>query len=263
MTFNQVEVAPKLLQLIRKNFGTDKKTLTYKRASEDLGYKASYSRPMAHVCNLLDAAAALAGVPLLALVAVRDASEDINPEAFKREFGARREQIVARSRSHLFTDSDFDLIKKALFDLGSRGDQKAWAYIERVYPGDLLYLRLIGAECAQPYDAINDIGSDMATGGLETGFVYARDSRVRNAVLTRAAGKCEYCEQPGFLKPDGSRYLETHHVIALAKDGADRVTNVIAVCSNDHREAHFGVRAQELEADMIRKLKEICRINIA
>jgi hypothetical protein len=40
-------------------------------------------------------------------------------------------------------------------------------------------------------------------------------------------------------------------VIALANDGEDRVTNVIALCPNDHREAHFGERRDEIEAQMV------------
>jgi predicted HNH restriction endonuclease len=56
------------------------------------------------------------------------------------------------------------------------------------------------------------------------------------------------------------RYLETHHVIFLAHDGADKPTNVIALCPNDHREAHFGKRSAGIEAEMILKLKATCRV---
>ena len=56
------------------------------------------------------------------------------------------------------------------------------------------------------------------------------------------------------MKPDGTRYLESHHVIALANDGEDRLTNVIALCPNDHREAHFGERRDYIESRMILKL---------
>ena len=56
------------------------------------------------------------------------------------------------------------------------------------------------------------------------------------------------------MKPDGSLYLESHHVIALANDGADRPTNVIALCPDDHREAHFGRRSEELERRMVATL---------
>jgi predicted HNH restriction endonuclease len=59
------------------------------------------------------------------------------------------------------------------------------------------------------------------------------------------------------LVENGERYLECHHIIALAKDGADRLTNVIALCPNDHREAHFGKRRKKLEVEMIQKITKI------
>lgn len=50
--------------------------------------------------------------------------------------------------------------------------------------------------------------------------------------------------------------LETHHIIALAKDGADRITNVIGLCADHHREAHFGALREELEKKMITKVSK-------
>lgn len=77
--------------------------------------------------------------------------------------------------------------------------------------------------------------------------IYKRDLRVRAFVLHRAGGKCEFCGELGFLLPSGDRYLETHHIIRLASQGPDTVSNVIALCANDHREAHFGKNAEMLE----------------
>jgi hypothetical protein len=37
------------------------------------------------------------------------------------------------------------------------------------------------------------------------------------------------------------------------QDGADRLTNVIARCPNDPREAHFGKRCEEIERKMTLK----------
>ena len=39
---------------------------------------------------------------------------------------------------------------------------------------------------------------------LAHAFSYARDPRVRAAVIARANAKCELCDEPGFLKPDGT-----------------------------------------------------------
>ena len=78
---------------------------------------------------------------------------------------------------------------------------------------------------------------------------------MRAAVKQRANGKCEYCGEEGFKCEDGTRYLECHHILALADEGADRMINVIAICPRDHREAHFGERHSEIEAEMIAKVK--------
>lgn len=69
------------------------------------------------------------------------------------------------------------------------------------------------------------------------GFV--RSPEVRRRVLARASGRCEHCDRPGFVTISGSLYLETHHVIPLCEGGEDATTNVVALCPDDHRRAHF------------------------
>ncbi|MGA8670336.1 MAG: hypothetical protein WB679_10695 [Terracidiphilus sp.] len=53
-----------------------------------------------------------------------------------------------------------------------------------------------------------------------------------------------------------------HHSRAVAQmcdllDAAACLTNVIALCPNDHREAHFGKGAKEIERKMILILKRL------
>jgi predicted restriction endonuclease len=126
-----------------------------------------------------------------------------------------------------------------------------------LYPGNLLFLRLIGEYSNARSNAIDDLGTDTPDRLRAEVWTYARDPKVREAVIARAKGRCEFCGQLGFVKLDGTRYLESHHVIALADDGEDRVTNVIALCPNDHSEAHFGQRREEIEAQMIVKLRAL------
>jgi hypothetical protein len=192
----------------------------------------NHSRAIAHMCNLLDAAACLAGIPLLALVVVHDKAGKINPKAWNGKYSTWREAIISRSLNYQFGRADFDAISRAINDLGSRGDINAWKYLEDLYPGDLLYRRLTGTYTDTQSNAINDIGTDAPDRTKLEVWSYARDPRVRDAVLRRAKGKCESCGKLGFMKPDGTRYLEAHHIIALAKDGADMPTNVIALCPN-------------------------------
>jgi hypothetical protein len=109
--------------------------------------------------------------------------------------------------------------------------------------------------------AINDIadpsdGNDDPEYRKRMAGAYVRDPLVRRKVLKRANGRCEFCGQTGFLNRSGEPYLETHHVISLAEQGVDRVTNVIALCPNDHRRAHFGSDWKELQAEFLKKLKD-------
>jgi len=105
--------------------------------------------------------------------------------------------------------------------------------------------------------AIDDLG-DVPIGVNEPGRHesmnngYRRDHLVREYVLRRANGKCEYCHQDGFVTRSGTPYLETHHIIALATNGPDTTHNVIALCPKHHREAHYGRDAEKLESDFLR-----------
>src|SRR4051812_7244828 len=88
----QHQDARKLLSIISSALANGNK-LTYRKAAESMGRKPAqnHSRAIAQMCDLLDAAACLAGVPLLALVAVRAESGEINEKAWAVEYGARRE----------------------------------------------------------------------------------------------------------------------------------------------------------------------------
>ena len=67
----------------------------------------------------------------------------------------------------------------------------------------------------------------------------ARSRAIHLYVLRRANGRCEGCEASApFRKPDGSPYLEPHHVTRLADEGPDHPARVIALCPNCHRRAH-------------------------
>lgn len=68
-----------------------------------------------------------------------------------------------------------------------------------------------------------------------------RSDEVRDYVLARAKGNCENCTNPApFLKPDGSPYLEGHHINRLSDDGIDHPKNMAAICPTCHCEIHFG-----------------------
>jgi hypothetical protein len=234
-----------------------RRCLTYQSAAQELGRPKNHARMVAQICDLLDAAAALADVPLLALITVLEADLHINRKAWTGE-GIEpgiREGIIRRSQHHTFTQADFDAIATALQRLEGKSNRAAWDYLRQLMPAGERRLRLAGVGTARFSDAIDDLGTDSPAHVAFTGGRYARDLRVRAAVLQRAAGRCEYCGALGFKCSDGSRYLECHHILALADEGADRMTNVIAICASDHREAHFGERMADIEAEMIAKVK--------
>lgn len=81
-----------------------------------------------------------------------------------------------------------------------------------------------------------------------------RDPQVRRRVISRADGRCEYCGALGFERDDGSNFVEAHHIIHLSKQGPDTLENVIGLCPNHHREAHFGKHRSLFESELITKL---------
>ncbi len=89
--------------------------------------------------------------------------------------------------------------------------------------------------------------------------VIKRDNRVRAHAIKRAKGKCEYCGVQGFPTTNGDFYVEAHHIIALCDSGCDTVDNVIALCPQHHRQAHYGKDAESLESEFIEILKKLNR----
>lgn len=84
-----------------------------------------------------------------------------------------------------------------------------------------------------------------------SGSAFNRSGAVRDSVLKRANGVCEYCGEPGFKTALGSIFLETHHVIALTDDGADEAWNVVGICPTDHRRAHFGANRSAIQEALL------------
>lgn len=82
--------------------------------------------------------------------------------------------------------------------------------------------------------------------------IFERDSEVVKAVKQRAVnGCCEFCGKEGFKTASGGFYLEAHHVIPLNCRGPDDVRNVVAICADDHRRAHFGEDRHAVRDKMI------------
>lgn len=122
-------------------------------------------------------------------------------------------------------------------------------------------MRLVRGDRAAPFVDQHDLRAqedpDVEVPRREvTGSVLERSAEVRRRVLTRAAGQCEYCSKAGFRMSNGSIYLETHHIVPLHQNGADNVQNVIALCPDHHREAHYGERANELAEAFLERVRD-------
>ena len=254
MSTIQHMTAEKLLPIIVEA-AKQHKTLTYQTAAEKLGRPKDNARMVAQVCDLLDAAAAYAAVPLLALIVVREKSGKINRNAWKS--WGDREAIINCSSQHKFTNEDFGSIKAALFKLRGKSNIMSWRSMRETISDNEIVRRLTNGTRLDFLDAIDDVGTDVPERFISLVASYARDPKIRDAVKARANGKCEFCGEIAFITSDGRSYLECHHIVALANDGADRMNNVIALCPNDHREAHFGKRKDKIEKEMIRKIRSL------
>ena len=110
--------------------------------------------------------------------------------------------------------------------------------------------------------AINDldqseIGNDDPKYRQLMTRAYERVDSVRQAVLKRAAGRCEYQRCISFTSKKGVPYLEAHHVVHLSAGGKDKTDNVIALCANHHREAHLGDKWEFLNEKFLEILSNI------
>jgi 5-methylcytosine-specific restriction enzyme A len=88
--------------------------------------------------------------------------------------------------------------------------------------------------------------------------IFQRSQDVRCYVLARAKGKCEGCGTPApFVRPDGTPYLEPHHLLRLSDGGPDHPAHVIALCPNCHRRVHAAADASMYNAKLTESMMTI------
>ena len=68
---------------------------------------------------------------------------------------------------------------------------------------------------------------------------YYRSQALKLYVIARSNGICEGCGISAPFQSKSGPYLECHHVHRLADGGPDHPENVVALCPNCHRRAHF------------------------
>jgi hypothetical protein len=130
----QHEDARKLLPMLFKA-NREKRFLTYTDAVSALGWKLRGSaRMMGDATGLVDAAAALANVPLIALYTVPANGGSIaNTKAFSPNLHA---QLLDEAKAHTFTQTDMANIEAELDMLfrEGKGNKAAWRHIRETMP---------------------------------------------------------------------------------------------------------------------------------
>lgn len=156
MSVIQHQLALQVLELIREG-NRAHRLLTYQSVAKALGRPTDSARAIAQVCDLLDAAAAISNIPLLALVAVRATSGEINPKAWVKDTPVGiREAIIQRSLTHSFIEEDFTAIEKSLGELSGYGNNAAWDEVRRRIPN--LYEKLTSTAKDKEENRTSDAG---------------------------------------------------------------------------------------------------------
>ncbi|HEY3411710.1 MAG TPA: HNH endonuclease [Armatimonadota bacterium] len=61
----------------------------------------------------------------------------------------------------------------------------------------------------------------------------------------------EFCLVPQcsntFVKEDGTRYVEVHHIEPLSEGGEEQIWNLAVICAHHHRVAHYAREAERLQ----------------
>jgi len=85
---------------------------------------------------------------------------------------------------------------------------------------------------------------------------YYRSEALKIYVIVRSKGLCEGCGSEAPFQTKKGPFLECHHVHRLADGGPDNPQNVVALCPNCHRRAHYAKDS----VDFNNKLKAVAVI---
>jgi len=130
-------------------------------------------------------------------------------------------------------------------------DPVPWAVIDySKSEGEFVLKRGVAPTGFSDQFSLDSPGTGPAERVNRQGTAFVRDRVVRDEVLARARGYCEYCGKRGFQTDKGAWFLETHHVQPLSEGGTDVTSNVAGLCPNHHREAHHGKNAAAIRAKL-------------
>jgi EVE domain/HNH endonuclease len=126
--------------------------------------------------------------------------------------------------------------------------RKAFEYVARLAglsPDDLLASR--AARDPATISQAHRVARDLTPKAKERMSKRIERGRVGSLVKAARKHRCQICEALGseavaFLKPNGNPYSEAHHVMPVAKlvKGSLAANNIMVLCPNHHRQAHYG-----------------------
>lgn len=117
-------------------------------------------------------------------------------------------------------------------------------------------MKVAAASKATPNAKQPPLGNPHPPKDLSDSTGFRRSAEVAAWALRRAKGVCALCQQRApFISQYGQPYLEVHHVQPLGEGGPDTVENVVALCPNCHRRAHFSKETSAIRA----KLADVVR----
>ena len=79
---------------------------------------------------------------------------------------------------------------------------------------------------------------------------YYRSQALKMYVVARSKGRCEGCGEKAPFKTKSGPFLECHHLHRLADGGPDHPKNVVALCPNCHRRAHFALDSESYNSQL-------------
>ncbi len=142
--------------------------------------------------------------------------------------------------------------------LGSRGGDKLLRF--RLVPNGLTS-RCESSEQATLLELREEV-AEYNTKTVPSSFTLVeyrrRSDKIHKYALSRAQDTCEACEMPApFVTIEGSGFLEVHHIHRLADEGPDIPSNVIALCPNCHRKAHYSVDHMQFKELLIARVLQL------
>lgn len=93
---------------------------------------------------------------------------------------------------------------------------------------------------------------------VTSSVVFERNAWVREFARQRSNGHCEMpgCDYVGFIKVDGTAYIEVHHITSMARAGFDVIDNVAAICPNCHAKAHYAKDHRVIETQLLAAIRK-------